>query len=321
MADVQQPQTTATDGVGAEAVQFSIDKIYVKDLSLENPSAPQSFMSQESPQLEVGLRTRGEQVQPDIYECVLTITLTAKTGDKTLFLVEASQAGCSRSRAFPPISCSRCSRSIVRRCSFPTRARRSPTPSVALDFRRCTSRPSTSRCCISSSSRSSRAPAPRTEDAMTFLSTRALVAAALAAACAIAHAADYRTVAEPVAILFDAPSSKAKPLFLLSRDTPLEVIVALEGWTKVRDASGTIGWIEKKALNDRHSLVVRAHVADVRANPEDNAPVVFRAEQNVVLELAETAASPTTTATPGWVKVRHRDGQSGFVRINQVFGF
>lgn len=93
MADVQQPQTTATDGVGAEAVQFSIDKIYVKDLSLENPSAPQSFMSQESPQLEVGLRTRGEQVQPDIYECVLTITLTAKTGDKTLFLVEASQAG------------------------------------------------------------------------------------------------------------------------------------------------------------------------------------------------------------------------------------
>jgi preprotein translocase subunit SecB len=94
MADVQQPSSTATDSTSAEgAVQFSIDKIYVKDLSLENPSAPQSFMSQESPQLEVGLRTRGEQVQPDVYECVLTITLTAKSGDKTLFLVEASQAG------------------------------------------------------------------------------------------------------------------------------------------------------------------------------------------------------------------------------------
>jgi hypothetical protein len=47
---------------------------------------------------------------------------------------------------------------------------------------------------------------------------------------------------------------------------------------------------------------------------------VFRAEQNVLLELAEPAASPSSTATPGWVKVRHRDGQTGFVRISQVFG-
>ena len=94
MADAQQPQPTTATGSSADAgVQFSIDKIYVKDLSLENPSAPQSFMSQETPQLEVGLRTRGEQVEPDLYECVLTVTLTAKTGDKTLFLVEASQAG------------------------------------------------------------------------------------------------------------------------------------------------------------------------------------------------------------------------------------
>lgn len=96
MADAPQPQQTpATNAAGASeaGVQFTIDKIYVKDLSLENPGAPQSFMTQESPQLEVGLRTRGEQVEPDIYECVLTVTLTAKSGDKTLFLVEASQAG------------------------------------------------------------------------------------------------------------------------------------------------------------------------------------------------------------------------------------
>lgn len=78
---------------GGDAVTFTIDKIYVKDLSLENPGAPQSFMTQESPQIEVGLRTKAEQVQPNMYECVLTVTLTARTGDKTLFLVEASQAG------------------------------------------------------------------------------------------------------------------------------------------------------------------------------------------------------------------------------------
>ncbi len=134
------------------------------------------------------------------------------------------------------------------------------------------------------------------------------------------RAADYRTTTEPVTILYDAPSGKAKPLFVLGRDTPLEVIVALEGWTKVRDASGTIGWVEKKGLTDKRSLVVRTAVADVRAAPDDAAPVVFRAEQNVVLELAEPGASAAATTAPGWVKVRHRDGQTGFVRVTQVFG-
>ena len=149
---------------------------------------------------------------------------------------------------------------------------------------------------------------------------RFLACALIACGLDAALAADYRTIAEPVAVLYDAPSTRAKPLFLLSRDTPVEVIVALEGWTKVRDASGTIGWVDKKTLGDRRALVVRAAVADVRANPDDSAPVVFRAEQNVLLELAETASAPTATQNPGWVKVRHRDGQSGFVRVSQVFG-
>src|SRR4051794_22699812 len=102
MAEEQPVQSTANPATGDSAVVFSIDKIYVKDLSLENPSAPQSFMSPETPQLEVGLRSRGEQVQPDVYECVLTVTLTAKSGDKTLFLVEASQAGIFTIKGVPP---------------------------------------------------------------------------------------------------------------------------------------------------------------------------------------------------------------------------
>jgi preprotein translocase subunit SecB len=81
---------------------FSIEKVYVKDLSLENPGAPQSFMTQESPNIEIGLRTRGEQIEPDVYECVLTITLTAKAGDRTLFLVEAAQAGIFTIRGLAP---------------------------------------------------------------------------------------------------------------------------------------------------------------------------------------------------------------------------
>ena len=85
----------------AQQPAFSIEKVYVKDLSLESPGAPQSFMMQEQPQVEVGLRTRGEQIQPDVYECVLTVTLTAKAGDRTLFLVEAAQAGLFRVQGIP----------------------------------------------------------------------------------------------------------------------------------------------------------------------------------------------------------------------------
>ena len=87
-----QPEVTPT---------LSIEKIYVKDLSLENPGAPQSFTLTDPPHVEVGLRTRGEQVDENVFECVLTITVTAKSGDKTLFLVEAAQAGVFRIRGVP----------------------------------------------------------------------------------------------------------------------------------------------------------------------------------------------------------------------------
>jgi preprotein translocase subunit SecB len=80
---------------------LKIEKIYLKDLSLENPGAPQSFATQESPQVEVSLRSRGEQIEEAVFECVLTITVTAKTGDRTLFLVEAAQAGVFRISGVP----------------------------------------------------------------------------------------------------------------------------------------------------------------------------------------------------------------------------
>jgi len=96
MAEPQQPIPVS------ESAVFTIDKIYIKDLSLECPGSPQSFKTTEQPQVEVGLRTRGEQIEPDVYECVLTITLTAKTSERTLFLVEASQAGIFTIRGIPP---------------------------------------------------------------------------------------------------------------------------------------------------------------------------------------------------------------------------
>jgi SH3-like domain-containing protein len=149
---------------------------------------------------------------------------------------------------------------------------------------------------------------------------RCAVAVVLGCATGGAGASDFRSTAEAATVLYDAPSAKARPLFVLGRDTPLEVIVPVEGWIKVRDAGGTIGWVDKGSLADRRSLVVRVPLAEVRAHADDAAPLVFRAEQNVLLELAERAIGASATATPGWVRVRHRDGQAGFVRIAQVFG-
>ncbi len=134
-------------------------------------------------------------------------------------------------------------------------------------------------------------------------------------------AADYKVTNDAPTLVYDAPSAKARAQFLLGRDVPVEVIVEVEGWTKIRDVGGTIGWIANPSLAARRELIVRTPTAEVRANPDDAAPLVFRAEQNVLLEPAESATSPATTATPGWVKVRHRDGQTGYVRIAQVFGF
>jgi SH3-like domain-containing protein len=129
-------------------------------------------------------------------------------------------------------------------------------------------------------------------------------------------AAEFRSTAE-ASLLYDAPSLKAKPLYALGRDYPLEVVVTVEGWLKVRDAGGTVAWIERKSVGDKRMLVVRSPTADVLAKPDAAAPLVFKAEQNVLLELIDPSYG---TSTPGWARVRHRDGQEGYVRIQQVWG-
>jgi SH3-like domain-containing protein len=129
-------------------------------------------------------------------------------------------------------------------------------------------------------------------------------------------AAEFHTTTD-VTVMYDAPSAKARPLFVLGRDVPLELIVNVEGWMKVRDVGGTVAWVDKKSIGDKRMIVVRAPVADILANPVETSPLVFKAEQNVLLEIADTTY---VTSTPGWVKVRHRDGQVGYVRIAQVWG-
>jgi SH3-like domain-containing protein len=126
-------------------------------------------------------------------------------------------------------------------------------------------------------------------------------------------AADFRSVAENAAVLYDAPSAKAKKVYVVSHGYPVEVLVVVEGWSKVRDASGEMTWIQSKQLSDARTVMVRTPLAQVREAADDNAPVAFQAQQNVLLDLLEVASG-------GWLRVRHRDGQSGYVRVAQVWG-
>ena len=140
---------------------------------------------------------------------------------------------------------------------------------------------------------------------------RALFAALLAALPAAA--AEYRSIGERPAILYDAPSTRADRLFIATASYPFEVLVKLDQWTKVRDANGEVAWVENKSLTERPTVVVTVPVADVHAEANPKSPLVFEAYKQVLLEVVAPAAD-------GWVKVRHRDGQQGFIRVAHVWG-
>jgi preprotein translocase subunit SecB len=84
-----------------EAPSFAIEKLYVKDLSLEVPNAPEVFLERETPEVGIQLQTAVKRLAEGAFEVTLTVTVTAKIGEKTLFLVEAGQAGIFRVQNVP----------------------------------------------------------------------------------------------------------------------------------------------------------------------------------------------------------------------------
>ena len=80
---------------------FSIEKVYVKDLSVEIPNAPQVFLEREAPTVDIQLHHNSSGVEDGVYETVLTVTVTAKANEKTMFLVEVAQAGIFVARNIP----------------------------------------------------------------------------------------------------------------------------------------------------------------------------------------------------------------------------
>lgn len=140
-----------------------------------------------------------------------------------------------------------------------------------------------------------------------------LAALGCALAPAWAGAAEFKSTVDAATVWYDAPSSKSRRVYVVGRGYPVEVMVTLEGWTKVRDASGSIGWVEARALTDKRMVLVRQRVAEVRTAPDEGAPLAFRVGQNVLLEWLETLPN-------GWTRVRHGEAGIGFVRTDAVFG-
>ena len=132
-------------------------------------------------------------------------------------------------------------------------------------------------------------------------------------ACAQSRGIEYRSVADTAAILYDAPSTRGRKLFVAPRGMPFEVVVAVDGWIKLRDRGGDMAWIERRQVSDRRTVVSTGQVA-LRERADEGAAIVLTVAPDVVLELADAAPAS------GWVRVRHRDGASGFVRATQVWG-
>lgn len=129
---------------------------------------------------------------------------------------------------------------------------------------------------------------------------------------AAAFALDYRSVSVPRGVMYDAPSASGKKIFVVGQFFPVEVIVDLGAWVKVRDKSGELAWMESKSLATKRTVLANDR-ADVREAADASAAVVFRVDKDVALELIEPSGN-------GWIKVRHRDGSTGFVMANQVWG-
>ena len=100
-ADQHGNQPSGADASPAQA-SFQIEKLYIKDLSLEVPNAPQVFMETGNPQLEIQVRNEGAQFAEGLFEVTVTVTVTARDGGKTVFLAEAAQAGIFSVRGIPP---------------------------------------------------------------------------------------------------------------------------------------------------------------------------------------------------------------------------
>ena len=142
---------------------------------------------------------------------------------------------------------------------------------------------------------------------------RLVSGALLMMASASGFAFDFKTVGAAPAILYDAPSLKGGKQYVAPPGMPVEVVLSYGDWVKVRDMSGDMAWTEAKSLSARRNVIVRNPNAKIRAGADEAAATVMTADKGVLLELVDPQAST-------WLKVRHKDGITGFIRAADVWG-
>lgn len=126
-------------------------------------------------------------------------------------------------------------------------------------------------------------------------------------------AAEFRSIGDRPAILYDAPASRATKMHVLGAYQPVEVVIKLDKWSKVRDVSGEFAWVDNTLLSDRRLVVVQAERGEVRKSAAATAPLAFEVRRSVVLEVTGPLAD-------GYLPVRHRDGSAGFIAVSQIWG-
>lgn len=129
-----------------------------------------------------------------------------------------------------------------------------------------------------------------------------------------AVALEFLSVAVPKAVLYDAPSIAAKKTWLLSQYYPVEIVVNLGDWLKVRDAQGSLNWLEAKQLASKRMVLVTANSAEIRLQPDAASALVANVDKDVVLEVVDNKLNS------GWLMVKHRDGVSGYISISSIWG-
>ena len=129
----------------------------------------------------------------------------------------------------------------------------------------------------------------------------------------MAHAARFRAIGAHPAILYNAPTERARKVYIAPSGMPVEVIIELNGWSKIRDASTDLSWVESSALTDARHVIVIVDNAVIRMAPAERAPEAGTAMQGVWFKLLEPAHA-------GWVKVQHIDGTRGYLKANDVWG-
>ncbi|QLI82834.1 SH3 domain-containing protein [Chitinibacter fontanus] len=139
-----------------------------------------------------------------------------------------------------------------------------------------------------------------------------LAATLLASLASSVFALEYRSTARNGVILYDAPQESSTKRFVLSANIPLEILAEQGNWLRVRDRDGTLAWLTKADVSSTRYVQVN-RLAEVRKDAAANSALLFKVERNVVIELLQDTRT-------GWLKIKHRDGAIGYIRIEDVWG-